>query len=135
VAKRIQINEEAFLKYFMTRMSNIPYMPKQSDKYIMDTRYKLWKLGFTDSEIAQEIDATREQIASWRQERNLKCNKEKSLVEKYGRRFRYMYHKGYSDQAIVDEYDVNIRTVEKWRQSKGLPPQHKLEGSVIYEAV
>lgn len=156
MSKRISINEEAFLKLWRAGMLSRDIAKQLSvtdyvlrcwmkkygctsvcidmRKKVIDDRHKLLKLGFTDQEIADTLGLELHEIIEWREANKLPENPEKSIIQKYASRFRWLYKQGYSDQAIADQFEVSITLVEKWRQLKGLPPQNRLLSSVRNEA-
>jgi len=88
-------------------------------------RYKLYRKGYNDREIADKTGVSHVAIFLWRKRRNLPANNNvgwKKLSKEEENKRLELYKQGLSDGEIAKKLGISQSTIADWRKARGLKP-------------
>jgi hypothetical protein len=97
----------------------------------MSPMEELYKKGFTDNEISDQLGIPVDVVVLWRRStysRHHKATRSyKSIIEEDANRemYKVLYDMGYNDESIAYLCGVAKTNAKSWRRSEGLPCVHQ----------
>ena len=99
-----------------------------------ETRLTLYRQGFSDRRIAEQVHVTPEAITAWRRNRGLPANTlHRKITPDTEAEMLRMYQSGMSDVQIARARGLSKSTVLFWRRRRGLAANFKQGERVKHE--